>query len=26
VSALDEAMATVVYGTLPGGRVIPLSH
>jgi NAD(P)-dependent dehydrogenase (short-subunit alcohol dehydrogenase family) len=23
--ALDGAMATVVYGTLPGGRVIPLS-
>ena len=26
VSALDDAMATVVYGTLPGGRVIPLSR
>ena len=24
--ALDGAMATVVYGTLPGGRVIPLSR
>ena len=26
VSALDGAMATSIYGTLPGGRVIPLSH
>ena len=24
--ALDQAMATAVYGTLPGGRVIPLSR
>jgi NAD(P)-dependent dehydrogenase (short-subunit alcohol dehydrogenase family) len=24
--ALDAAMATLIYGTLPGGRVIPVKH